>query len=536
MLDGSNKGRWSTKGELLMFRDVDEQGEVRLRVLGIIFIKPDDLAELKRLGLKPFGHQAQWNRIRGLMQERHCDDKHEAKNFLPSCMRTMVQMCYDGASVNHSLHSYVKDMFLSDLLPGVDDCHQIERAAVHALRTEGFAATALAMIAAVVKVFRKKELLVMECAAANKDWKTLKKIYKGRWMQGIFAALSVFLNNYTAMTVDALRIAAHRKGNDWNNIRQHWADVRFLEMVVGLLDISEVLKTAEKKLQDPKISYVHRDEIHDAMQAELRKAVDSGRYFSAFVAQCQTRADKVVFRGIALKAGGTMKGSLRRIRDVLVKEMVERFANRGILNNLQWLNVACWPLDPSELAVFGMQDIKAVFNHWALRFPWLRWIDVRSEFDQVKTVFLQSSQPVNPDQFWKSIISNKATFPSLHVFLRCCLAVSPSDAVVESAFSRLTQLLSPQRLSIEPTLVEQYMILALDSLPWEEYDFNPVWLTIANNLKRSHFRTKRSDRGGVKRGVKRPRTDADSHSQSGSTDSGSDSSSSSSSSSSSDSD
>ena len=35
LFDGSNKGRWSTKGELLVFRDCDEFGEIRLRVLGI---------------------------------------------------------------------------------------------------------------------------------------------------------------------------------------------------------------------------------------------------------------------------------------------------------------------------------------------------------------------------------------------------------------------------------------------------------------------------------------------------------------------
>jgi hypothetical protein len=28
---------------------------------------------------------------------------------------------------NHSLHSYVRDHFLHDLLPAVDDCHQLER-------------------------------------------------------------------------------------------------------------------------------------------------------------------------------------------------------------------------------------------------------------------------------------------------------------------------------------------------------------------------------------------------------------------------
>ena len=146
--------------------------------------------------MKPFGHQAQWSRIRDLMQERYCDVPAVAKNFLPTCMRTLLQKSYDGVSVNHSLHTYVKDRYLHDVLPRVDDCHQIERSAVHAMRGEEFVGIALAMVAAVVKVFRKKELLDMQLAAENKDWQALKRIYKGRWMQGIFVALSAFLNNY----------------------------------------------------------------------------------------------------------------------------------------------------------------------------------------------------------------------------------------------------------------------------------------------------------------------------------------------------
>ena len=70
LFDGSNKGRWSTKGELLVFRDCDEFGETRLRVLGIIFVTNNDVKELRRLAVKPFGHEAMWGRLRDLMQQR----------------------------------------------------------------------------------------------------------------------------------------------------------------------------------------------------------------------------------------------------------------------------------------------------------------------------------------------------------------------------------------------------------------------------------------------------------------------------------
>ena len=47
--DGSNKEKWHTKGELLLSRNIDEKGEVRERVLGIIFVTKDDLLELRKL-------------------------------------------------------------------------------------------------------------------------------------------------------------------------------------------------------------------------------------------------------------------------------------------------------------------------------------------------------------------------------------------------------------------------------------------------------------------------------------------------------
>ena len=81
LFDGSNKGKWHTKGELLLFRDVDEKGEVRERVLGIIFVTKDDLLELRKLQQKPFGHEATWGRIRDLLQSRFCTAEVSARNF-----------------------------------------------------------------------------------------------------------------------------------------------------------------------------------------------------------------------------------------------------------------------------------------------------------------------------------------------------------------------------------------------------------------------------------------------------------------------
>ena len=86
LFDGSNKARWSTKGELHIFRDCDQFGEIRIRVSEIIFVTNNDVKELRRLAVKPFGHEAMWGRVCDLMQQRFCEMDPLAQNFLPHMM------------------------------------------------------------------------------------------------------------------------------------------------------------------------------------------------------------------------------------------------------------------------------------------------------------------------------------------------------------------------------------------------------------------------------------------------------------------
>ena len=76
--------------------------------------------------------------------------------------------------------------------------------------------------------------------------------------------------------------------------------------------------------------------------------------------------------------------------------------------------------------------------------------------------------------------------------------MAPGDAAVEQAFSQLTRLLAPQRLRISTNLVEQFMILALDSVPRTECGFVTVWEDMRPNARRARFPLARSDRGAQK--------------------------------------
>ena len=149
----------------------------------------------------------------------------------------------------------------------------------------------------------------------------------------------------------------------------------------------------------------------------MRDDVTEGKYFASFQATCVQKGPNLFYKGILLKSGGSMLIPLRCIRGALLQQMEERFANRGIVNQLSWLDVGQWPLNPSELATFAIVDIKAVYLHWARRHPQLKWANIFSEFDQVKTVFLQSPQPVNPELFWKNIIRNKSSIAYISALL-----------------------------------------------------------------------------------------------------------------------
>ena len=89
------------------------------------------------------------------------------------------------------------------------------------------------MVSAVVKVFRKKELMEMNVLADNPRYKVLKKIYKGCWMQGIFAALQAFFIAYHMISGGVKILMKTRTTPEWQSVARLLSDLRFLQMVVG---------------------------------------------------------------------------------------------------------------------------------------------------------------------------------------------------------------------------------------------------------------------------------------------------------------
>lgn len=84
---------------------------------------------------------------------------------------------------------------------------------------------------------------------------------------------------------------------------------------------------------------------------------------------------------------------------------------------------------------------------------------------------------------------------------------------LSSAFSRLRMILADRRPRLSSDVVEQLLIFALDSTPWDEYNFDSVLEAQQFSARRVRFRLKRADKGtkrrpkGISKGKGRPNVD-----------------------------
>ena len=504
MFDGMNKGKYSSKGEMVMGREVSAEGVIRVRCMHLLFLRNDDLVKYRRVQVKPFGATAQWERMRDASQSRYCQgERPPGADYLPSVFRNLLQISTDGASVMHTFQNYIRDTFIEDLIPGIDDPHQLERCLVHALRDQPYALQVLDCVRLVVKTFRKKELLSMQLKIDHEAGQSLKVIHPGRWSEGLFQALSAILDNYAAMAPLLRETLRARKGAAWARVSSMWFTTRFLEMVAGLVDITQVLKRAQKELQNKTINYTSCDSIHTTLRQELKEPVGTRVAFAAVKHHRQrTPTGQTLYKGVLILNNNSAVELLRSIKTEVLAQHKVRFSNRGILERLKWLDLRMWPSedDAAAVATFAVADIEALFNHWKGRLA--RW-EVTLEALKAELVLLKScwktvQKPIADSlDFWRRVICNRGDFPKMHFLLRMVLALTPSDAVVESAFSRLTKILTDQRMRISTGLLEQLLFLAIDSVPWEEYDVTEVAKRVRTNGRREPFRLERVDRQGV---------------------------------------
>lgn len=136
-----------------------------------------------------------WDLIRRLMDARFDGGRgaQVAGNCLLFSMRTLLQVGTDGANVMKGLQTLVRKKFIRDLLPDVDDTHQLQRCLVHATRHDYVVVqgvfvglgnqqkipvgSMITMLQGVIKAFRKSDLFSLCLAKLSDDErKSLKTI------------------------------------------------------------------------------------------------------------------------------------------------------------------------------------------------------------------------------------------------------------------------------------------------------------------------------------------------------------------------
>ena len=178
---------------------------------------------------------------------------------------------------------------------------------------------------------------------------------------------------------------------DWQSVARLLSDLRFLRMVVGLMNIAHALKVAEQRLQTHDISFVERGPIVSDLLQVLRHDV-KGSIFLALEKSLRQEGGRCTFRSITLTKGGSVLESLKKIRAALVDEIEKRLFNREILDKLGWLDVNEWPQE-DNVTSHGKADLEAIFEHWKRRFSQLTWETICTEFEQIKVIFRPPETP-----------------------------------------------------------------------------------------------------------------------------------------------
>lgn len=184
-------------------------------------------------------------------------------------------------------------------MPATDDCHQLERALFHGLRASTTVVNILGAVRAVIKVFRKADILAMQLKLAN--CQSLKVFCATRWCEGAVAALQPVLDGYAVITpaLDNILDKRQSTGNDphWDNVHKYWRTIYcflhnfllhaenngitlFLQVLAGLLDIMSFVCETERILQRENVAFDVRDAAIRQLEDNLKSNVDDGaRYW-----------------------------------------------------------------------------------------------------------------------------------------------------------------------------------------------------------------------------------------------------------------
>ncbi|EPS59234.1 hypothetical protein M569_15575 [Genlisea aurea] len=357
------------------------------------------------------------------------------------------------------LQMYIQRLFRPDLLPGVDDCHQLQRCFVHATRHDYYDTDAARGDQGLPEIRPPKHA---PCGA-----------YRGR--HGVSQVHSFWSSCFTregGPLKPLVPFAEQRSGEVWDLVRSMWSTSKFLQEAGFFyffpFDIRRIVFSP-----------------HYANERSLGARPIDGAMYAHFASHTQPKGKGfVVFQGVD-------------VRKVFLEQIADRFLSRSALDLFGWLDLNTWP----SVAVpsFASDCLLPVYKHWEGRLQrWsLTFEDLRDELRAAVNVGLALVRPVDSLVFWRAIIcgqGRQATFvANLGSFV---------DWIMRpSAFSKLQQILTDHRMLLDIGLIEQLLVLKLDAPPWEEYPFAPLLARFLKQAPRTRFRLARADKG-----TKRPIT------------------------------
>ena len=392
---------------------------------------------------------------------------------MPTVMKNLIQVVFDGASVNHALHGHIMEQD-GDILGTVDVSHQLDRAVVHAVRTSPMYGKYVPAVQSITNTIRKSEVhsLTMEAMSTDGE-QALQRIIKTRWSRSLFTAITIFMSRYVLVRGIVKDLTAN--GKDQTKWKAMWTIMylgNFVVFMYGLLQFLQHVAHAQEAMQHVDATWATKQQA----VAKLMTAVDTDvEKESSKVQQNPVTKNWLFGNTPVLQPTAEAKAELKEIRETFKKQVKKRLKNSHFLQCVsQLVDGSTWPTKDNveEVTEFGNDEVRQLVVQWARRLQRLG-VDgdaLYTEWQQLKALYAKSDMEAGVPML-KHAIRNKNLFPLWHTFGRMLLAVTPSNAAVERLFSRLRRILTDERTRLSEKHAEEELVLLVDAANWKVYPY-----------------------------------------------------------------
>ena len=373
----------------------------------------------------------------------------------------LVAQCHDGASVMSGVHNGVQvgiSEAVGRLVPYVHCfAHQLHLVVVHATKTKEVAEF-FDLTKELYEFFQRSKV------TATYDGTTLKRLLEQRW-SGHQEMVHSFLTNLEAIkkTLDTLVDCKE------TNLKIKALGIQLLvhnpvqEFVAKVLQaIFDILKPLNLQLQGTEAVIYHSIMLVKSTLKQLEQLLANGP--SPFSPPPLTKRIKVTMSGYSFT-----RDVDRELSEESVKEIFEGILNPVLMEmRTRFSEQNCDLLQSLSSLLPGPRflDFDALAPLIALADPFVKkgagW---KPELQCAKATFemQEAEMPTTIQQIGQFFQPYEAAFPSVTVLYKTALTIGTSSATVERAFSSLTRILRPTRVSMTHDRKEDLVILSVHS-------------------------------------------------------------------------